>query len=93
MSVLLDLATLLYVVNAVLFAVLAFIYGRTALSTKAKYAVGLFVFSILLLVHSAGTAGAYLFLGDYFGEEAIPAMSIMAGAELVGVLALLGITL
>lgn len=90
---LLTFAILLYAVNAVLFGFLAYVYGKTALSTRAKYPIGLFVFSILLLLHSAGTAAAYFFLGPYFGDEAVPYMSIMGSFELVGVLALLRITL
>jgi len=93
MTPLLGLAVLLYCVNAVLFAALAFFYGKTALSTRAAYPVGLLVFSLLLFIHSAGTAAAYLFLGPYFGEEAVPFMSVMGGVELVGVAALLKITL
>jgi len=94
MSLMLDLAIVLYVVNAVLFGPLTYIYGKTALSTKAKYPTGLFIFSLLLLLHSAGTAGAYLFLGQYFGDDAItPYMSVMGTLELVGVLALLRITI
>ena len=83
----------MYAVNAVLFSFLVYIYGRTAFSTRARYPLGLFVFSILLLLHSAGTAAAYLFLGPYFGEEAVPYMSIMGSFEFIGVLALLRITL
>ncbi|HEV2226088.1 MAG TPA: hypothetical protein VGR56_04700 [Nitrososphaerales archaeon] len=93
MTPMLTLAILLYAVNAILFGFLAYVYGKTALSTRAKYPLGLFVFSILLLLHSAGTAVAYFFLGPYFGEEAIPYMSVMGSFELVGVLALLRITL
>lgn len=93
MTPLLGLAVLLYSINAVLFGVLAFFYGKTALSTRARYPLGLFIFSLLLLIHSAGTATAYLLLGPYFGEEAVPFMSIMGGIELVGVAALLRITL
>jgi hypothetical protein len=93
MTPLLAVAILLYVVNAALFAVLAYVYGRTALSTRAKYPLGLFIFSVLLLIHSVGTAAAYLFLSPYFLDEAVPFMSIMGGVELVGVSALLKITL
>ncbi len=92
MTPLLTLAIVLYTTNAVLFGFLAYVYGKTALSTRAKYPVGLFVFSILLLLHSAGTAAAYFFLGPYFGDEAVPYMSVMGSLELVGVLALLRIT-
>jgi hypothetical protein len=90
---LLTLAIAMYCVNAFLFGSLAYVYGRTAISTKAKYPLGLFIFSILLLVQSAGTAAAYAFLGQYFGDEAVPSMAVMATFELVGVVALLRITL
>lgn len=93
MDPLLVLAIALYVVNAILLGFLAYVYGRTARSTRAKYAVGLFVFSVLLLVHSAGTAAAYLLLAPYFLEEAVPYMSVMGSFELAGVIALLRITL
>jgi hypothetical protein len=92
MSPLLSLAIVLYAINAVLLAVLVYVYGRTALSTKARYPLGLFIFSILLLFHSAGTAAGYLFFSPYFGEEAVPFMTMMAPLELVGVVALLRIT-
>jgi len=92
-TLLLTLAIVLYSVNAALFAFLAYVYGKTALSTKAKYPLGLFVFSILLLLHSAGTATAYLLLGPYIGGEAAPYMFLMGSFEFVGVLALLRITL
>lgn len=93
MSPLLTLAIVLYLASASLLAVLAYVYGKTALSTRAKYPTGLFVFSLLLLLHSLGTASAYLFMSPYFLDEAVPSMSIMASLELVGVLALVRITL
>jgi hypothetical protein len=90
---LLTLAIVLYVVNAVLLAFLAYVYGKTALSTRAKYPLGLFVFSVLLLIHSAGTAAAYFAFSGYFDTEVVPYMAIMGSFEFVGVLALLRITL
>lgn len=93
MSPLLSLAITLNVANVALFAILAYFYGKTVLSTKAKYPLGLFVFSMLLLFHSAGTAAAYFFMGPYYGAEAVPLMSITGSLELVGALVLLGITL
>ena len=93
MSTLLDLSVLLYATNAVFFGYLAYVYGKTAFSTRATYATGLFIFSVLLLAHSAGTAAAYLFLQPYFLDEAVPFMALMGSFELVGVLTLLKITL
>jgi hypothetical protein len=93
MSPILSLAVVLYGVNATLFGFLAYVYGKTALSTRARYPTGLFIFSVLLLAHSLGTAAAYLLMGQYFGDEAVPFMAVMGFVELVGVGALLRITL
>ena len=87
MTPMLTLAILLYLFNAVVFGVLALIYGRTAVSTKARYPIGLFIFSILLLVQSAGTAATYLFFSSYL-NKAVPSMLAMAAVELVGACAL-----
>ena len=93
METLLAVAIGLYTLNAVMLGILAFVYGRTAFSTRAKYPLGLFVFSILLMLHSVGTAAAYLFLSPYFAEEAVPFMFIMGSFELVGVGVLVKTTL
>ncbi len=90
---LLTLAIVLYSVNSALLVVLAYVYGRTALSTRAAYPAGLFIFSVLLLAQCAGTALSYAFMSEYFLDEAIPTMPVMGSLELVGILALLKITL
>ncbi|HKT22730.1 MAG TPA: hypothetical protein VJR06_09010 [Nitrososphaerales archaeon] len=92
MSVLFTVAVVMYLVDAALFGSLAYIYGRTALSTRAKYPLGLFVFSLLLLLQSAGTAASYVIFGGYIGDDVVPSMVTMATLELVGILALLRIT-
>jgi hypothetical protein len=93
MDPLLTLAIALYAVNAVLFGVLAFIFGRTAYATRAAYPIGLFIFSILLFGHALGTSLGYTLFSEYLGSQAFPFMSIMGAFEFVGALALLRITL
>ena len=93
MTPLLGLAVAIYCVNAVLFGALAFFYGKTALSTRARYPLGLFIFALLLVIQCVGTASAYLTFSSYLGGETAPFWSVMGAAELVGVAALLRITL
>lgn len=93
MEAMLTLAIALNVANAAILALLATIYGRTALRTRAAYPLGLFLFSVLLLLHSAGTAAGYYFNANYFGDEAIPFMSVVGIFELAGLSALLKITI
>ncbi len=87
------LAIGLYGVISALLAFLAYTYARTAISTRAAYPLGLLVFSLLLLVHSAGTALGYTLFEGSIGDSAYPFMFGMAVVELVGVAALLKITL
>lgn len=93
METLLALAISMYALVSVLLVILAYTYATTAISTRAKYPLGLFIFSLLLLVHSAGTALGYTFFQGYIGDSAYPFMFGMGLAELVGVGALLRITL
>jgi len=93
MTPVLGLAIVIYCVNALLFGALAYFYGKAALSTRARYPLGLFIFAVLLVIQCVGTAGAYLVFAPYLGNETAPFWSIMGGAELVGVAALLRITL
>jgi hypothetical protein len=92
-SAILELAIGMYLINGALFAVLAYVYGKTALSTKARYPLGLFIFSLLLVFQSLGTAAAYAYFPVYFGEDVHPLMATMAAFELVGATALVRITL
>ncbi len=93
MTPLFTVAVVLYSVDAVLFGFLAYVYGRTAISTRARYPIGLTIFSLLLLLQSAGTAVSYVLFGEYFGDDVVPSMFTMATFELVGVVALLKTTL
>jgi hypothetical protein len=90
---LLNLATGLYVVDGALFSVLAYIYGRTTLSTRARYPLGLLIFSLLLVFQTLGTAWAYLSFPGYILGEVHPLMAIMAAFEFVGAAVLLKTTL
>gem|GEM_PF-6255392 len=89
----LQLAILLYTLNSVILSILSIIYARTAIKTRAAYPISLLFFSLLLLLHSAGTAIAYFTLSPYFGDEAMPFMSIVGAFELLGLLALLKVTI
>ncbi len=93
MSLMIDIAIGIYLVDGVLFASLAYVYGRTAISTRASYPIGLFIFSLLLIFQSLGTAFAYGTFPGYFGDEVQPMMAVMAVFELAGAAALVRVTL
>lgn len=93
LEILLGTAILLATIDSVLLAVLATVYGKTAIRTRAAYPLGLFIFSVLLLVQSAGTALGYFFASPYLGDQAYPFMALVGGFELAGLVVLLRITL
>lgn len=93
MTPFLSASILVYSINAIILSFLAFIYARTAFRTRASYPISLFVFSILLLIHSAGTAAIYYTMAGYFGDDPQPFMLVMGFAEMSGILLLLRITL
>lgn len=90
---LLDLSIFLESLSAVIFGVMTVVYARNALSTKASYSIGLFIFGLFLFVQTAGTAGFYFLLSGNIGDRVYPFMSAMGAAETAGAIALLRITL
>ena len=80
-------------VNSVILLVLIYLYGRIAVRTHASYSIGLVIFGGLLLLHNLLTAFAYGTMSPLFGDDALPYLSAMGGAELAGLLVLLRMTL
>ena len=80
-------------VNSVILLALIYLYARIAVRTHAAYSVGLVIFGGLLLLHNLLTVFAYGTMSPLFGEEALPFLSAMGGAEFAGLLVLLRITL
>ena len=93
METLMGIAIGLASVNSVILLILIYLYGRIAVRTRAAYSFGLVIFGGLLLVHNLLTAVAYGTMSPLFGDDALPYLSAMGGAELAGLLVLLRITL
>ena len=87
------LAIGLATVNSCILLVLLFVYSNIVRKTKAMYAAGLLVFSLLLLAHNLLTIFAYVFMAPVFGAEALPYLSGIAALELAGLSVLVKITL
>ena len=93
MLFMMQLAVALAGINSAILIVLLYIYGRIMFRTRAMYSVGLFVFAVLLLLQSLVTGIGYVAMESYFGDEALPMMSIVQGLELGGLIVLVRITL
>lgn len=88
-----QLAVALAGINSAILIVLLYVYGRIMFRTRAMYSVGLFIFAVLLLLQSLVTGIGYVTMASYFGDEALPMMSIVQGLELGGLIVLARITL
>lgn len=86
-------AICLAAVNAAILLGLIYVYAKIALRTRAAYSYGLIIFASLLLVQNLLTGVAYGTMSPVFGDEALPYLSAIGGAELAGLLVLLRITL
>ena len=73
--------------------VLLYVYTKIFSKTRAMYAVGLVMFSLLLLAHNILTIFAYVLMAPVFGAEALPFLAGITALELAGLLALVRITL
>jgi hypothetical protein len=51
------------------------------------------VFALIFLLQTASTAMGYFYLDQFFSDQAYPFMSLVAGLELAGLLALVKITI
>lgn len=88
-----QMAILLAVINSIILLFLVYVYAKMAWRSRAVYSYGLLIFALLLLLQSATTAIGYATTAAYFGEEALPLMSVLQGFELAGLVVLVRITL
>lgn len=88
-----DVAIVFSVLNAALLVVLLVVFAGIATRSHAAHSVGLMFFAILLLANSVLTAYSYATMAPFFGEAALPYLSMMSVLEFVGLAVLLKITL
>ena len=79
-------------VNAAILLGLVYIYAKIAVRSRATYSFGLVFFASMLLLQNLLTGFAYGTMSPFFGEDALPYLSVIGGAELAGLLGLLKMT-
>lgn len=94
MGLLILLAEVATVVNIVLLAALAAIWGRNYRRLRSKHSLGLFVFSLLLLSQNGLSLYYYLWdpvLSDWFRDPELVPATAMRGLMLLDILQLVAI--
>ena len=87
-----DLAVAFASLNSAVLAGLLYLYLRMAWRSRAVFAVGLVVFSSLLLVQNLVTDYSYLMMTPFFGEAVVPYLFAISILEFGGLLALARVT-
>jgi len=93
MALIMDLAIVFSFLNAVLLAVLLYLYARIAIRSKASYSVGLLLFAVLLLSQNLLVIFAYGSMGYLIGEAILPYLFAISLLQFGGLIALTRITL
>jgi hypothetical protein len=92
MAWLMDVSSIVSMANmAILIALLA-VYVRIYSKTRATFTVGLMVFSGMLMLHNVLAVYGYFATAPLYSDELLPYFAGIHIAELVGLIALLKVT-
>lgn len=93
MSLLMNASTLVSVLNVAVLLILLVIYAKTYVKSKAVFTIGLMFFTVMLMLHNLIAVYAYLVMAPLYPDELLPYFVAIHIAELVGIIALLRITI
>lgn len=93
MSVLMNLSTMISVLNVAVLLTLLVIYIKIYIKSRAVFTIGLMFFTVMLMLHNLIAVYAYLAMAPLYPDDLLPYFVAIHIAELVGIVALLRITL
>jgi riboflavin transporter FmnP len=92
MAWLMDVSSIVSMANMAILVVLLAIYGRIYRKTRATFTIGLMVFAGMLMLHNVISVYGYFAMAPLYSEDLLPYFVGIHIAELVGLLALLKVT-
>jgi len=90
---LIEISAAISVANIFLLSALLIVYAKIYHSSRAIFTVGLMFFASMLLLHNIITVYAYFAMAPLYAEGLLPYFIVVHLAELVGIAALLKVTL
>ena len=93
MSLLMIASTVVSVLNVAVLLILLVIYAKIYVKSKAVFTIGLMFFTVMLMLHNLIAVYAYLVMAPLYPDELLPYFVAIHIAELVGIVALLRITI
>src|SRR5215510_6276678 len=92
MSLLMDVSSIVGMVNmAILMALLA-VYADMYRKTRATFTIGLIVFVVMLMLHNGISVYGYFAMAPLYSDQLLPYFMWIHVAELAGLIALLKVT-
>lgn len=88
-----DVSAIISLVNVGLLAALLTMYVKIYRSSKATFTFGLMFFASMLIVHNLVAVYAYFAMAPLYNENLLPFFVAIHAAELIGIAALLKITI
>ncbi len=92
MSLLMDVSSVISMANTTILVTLLAAYTSIYCKTRATFTIGLMVFASMLMLHNIIAIYGYFAMAPLYSENLLPYFAGIHIAELVGLVALLSIT-
>jgi membrane-bound metal-dependent hydrolase YbcI (DUF457 family) len=92
MALLMDISSLVSIVNMAILVTLLGVYINIYRKTGATFTIGLMVFAGMLMLHNVITVYAYLAMAPLYSDDLLPYFVGIHIAELAGLIALMKVT-
>jgi membrane-bound metal-dependent hydrolase YbcI (DUF457 family) len=92
MALLMDVSSVVSMVNTAILVVLLAVYANIYRKTGATFTIGLIVFAGMLMLHNIIAVYGYFAMAPLYSDDLLPYFAGIHIAELVGLIALLKVT-
>jgi uncharacterized membrane protein YgdD (TMEM256/DUF423 family) len=92
MALLMDLSSIVSMVNMAILVILLVVYANIYRKTRATFTVGLMIFAGMLMLHNMIAVYGYFAMAPLYSDELLPYFIAIHIAELAGLIALLKVT-
>src|SRR5918911_4020290 len=92
MALLMDVSSIVSMVNMTILVVLLAVYANIYRKTEATFTIGLMVFAGMLMLHNIIAIFGYFAMAPLYSDDLLPYFVGIHIAELVGLIALLKVT-
>jgi hypothetical protein len=92
MALLMDISSLVSMANMAILVALLGVYARIYIKTRSTFTIGLAVFASMLMLHNGIAVYGYIAMAQLYSDDLLPYFAGIHIAELVGLIALMKVT-